>query len=117
MRDHWNKDRDPELVIDFANDEMVLNGMKKWLGIDEAAEVDEEHMQTAFESLDDDTQVTVLEEYIEYEGLEKEFNVWYARRYDDDNEDYDGYDYRGQMDDDAYERYRDEQLLNEGGWE
>ena len=117
MRNHWENDRDPDIVIDFADDEMVLNGMKHWLGIDESTDVDEEHMQTAFEGLRYGTQVTVLEEYIEYEGLTKDFNEWYSAKYDsDEDEDDDQYDYRGEMDDAEFERYRDEQYFEKGGW-
>ena len=101
IRDHWRYDRDDDKVLEFADDSMVLGGMKLWLGIGEDVEVDELNVQTAFESLGYDTQVTIIEKYIEESGIADEFESWFEQRYPEDEDEYDD------RDDVAYEIARD----------
>ena len=106
-KSHWKNDRDGELVLDFADDSMVIEGMKMWLGLDDTIQCNDEHVQKAFEALNDDTQIEILEAYIEYVGLEAEFDMWYERRYGDDEDEYDP---DGERADREYDMYRDYDL-------
>ena len=107
IRNHWKNDRDGELVLEFADDGMVIEGTKMWLGLDDTVQCNDERVQKAFEALNDDTQIEILEAYIEYVGLEAEFDMWYERRY---GEEEDEYDPDGERADREYDAYRDYDL-------
>ena len=111
---HWDNDRTDDLVMEYADDGIMIEGMKIWLGLDENVPVDESRLEKAFEALDWDTQVAILEDCIEECGLKSEFDEWYEDKYGDDEDDEDRRnDWRGERDDYEYERYRDEQLEEE----
>ena len=111
---HWDNDRTDDLVMEYADDGIMIEGMKIWLGLDENVLVDESRLEKAFEALDWDTQVAILEDCIEECGLKSEFDEWYEEKYGSDEDDEDSRnDWRGERDNYEYERYRDEQLEEE----
>ena len=108
---HWDNDRTDDLVMEYADDGIMIEGMKIWLGLDENVPVDESRLEKAFEALDWDTQVAILEDCIVECGLKSEFDEWYEEKYGSDEDDEDSRnDWRGERDDYEYERYRDQQL-------
>ena len=107
IRDHWKNDRDDDMVLAFADDSMVIEGTKMWLGLDDTIQCNDEHVQKAFEALNDDTQIEILEAYIEEVGLTAEFDIWYERKYGDDEDEYDP---EGERMDAEYDAYRDYDL-------
>ena len=103
MTNHWKKDKDGEMVLEFADDGMVIEGTKMWLGLDDTILTNDGNVQKVFDALDEDTQIEILEAYIEEVDLTYEFNAWYEDRYRDEGE----YDPEGERADREYDAYRD----------
>lgn len=104
IKDHWDKDRDGDMVIEFADSSVVVEAMKMWLGMDDTIRnVDDAHIEEAFESLSENKRVSILEDYIEEVGLQMEFDCWYEQKYGRDEDS----DNAGDYDDDKYDAAKD----------
>ena len=76
--DPWEDDRMPQMILDFADDDVKREAMEAFLCVEESYE---DAILECFDALDESRQAEILDEYIDLSDKWKaRFNEWFFER-------------------------------------
>lgn len=75
---HWYDHREGYLVDQFVDGQLAADIIREWL---ECTGGDEDKLARVFDKLEVSERVKLAEEYIEFHGMESDFNAWYDEHF------------------------------------